>query len=102
MFAAVALGVFDSLESGPKSLAELSGTLGLNPDAVERLLDACVGLQLLKRQGDAYENTPVAATYLCQQSPSRMTGYIKYSNDILWDLWGNLEDAVREGTNRWK
>ena len=31
-----------------------------------------------------------------------MTGYINYSNAILWKLWGNLEDAIREGTNRWQ
>ena len=31
-----------------------------------------------------------------------LTGYINYSNAILWKLWGNLEDAVREGTNRWQ
>ena len=35
-------------------------------------------------------------------SPRRFTGYINYSNSVLWKLWGNLEDAVREGTNRWK
>ena len=31
-----------------------------------------------------------------------MTGYINYSNAILWKMWGNLEDAIREGTNRWQ
>jgi acetylserotonin O-methyltransferase len=31
-----------------------------------------------------------------------MTGYIRYSNDVLWKLWANLEDAVREGTHRWR
>jgi len=102
MFAAVSLGIFDALESGPKPLAGLAETLKLDPDALERLLDACVGLQLLKHQGALYENTPVAATYLCKQSPSRMNGYLNYSNEYLWKLWANLEDAIREGTNRWQ
>ena len=31
-----------------------------------------------------------------------MTGYLNYSNAILWKMWGNLEDAIREGTNRWQ
>ena len=31
-----------------------------------------------------------------------MTGYLNYSNEILWKMWGNLEGAVREGTNRWQ
>ena len=61
-----------------------------------------MGLQLLERAGALYDNTPAASAYLCKQSPSRLTGYINYSNAILWKLWGNLEDAVREGTNRWQ
>jgi acetylserotonin N-methyltransferase len=101
MFAAVSLGIFDALESGPMSLAELAATLNLNEDALERLLDACVGLLLLERAGTRFANTPAAAAYLCKQSPSRMTGYVDYSNAVLWKLWGNLEDAIREGTNRW-
>jgi acetylserotonin O-methyltransferase len=103
MFAAVSLGVFDALESGPKSLGSLSETLKVNQDGLERLLDGCVGLQLLKyHQEGLYENTLAAASFLCKRSPSRMTGYISYSNDVFWKLWGNLEDAVREGTHRWK
>src|SRR3954447_21808817 len=102
MFAAVALGVFDALASGPKALHALAGELKLNTDALERLLDACVGLELLGREGQGYRNTPVAMTYLCKSSARRLTGYINYSNDMMWRLWGNLEDAVREGTHRWR
>jgi acetylserotonin N-methyltransferase len=102
MFAAVSLGVFDVLISGPKSVASLAKTLKLNADALERLLDACVGLQLLKHGKGGYETTPIAATYLSSESPFRITGYINFSNRFFWKLWENLEDAIREGTNRWK
>ncbi|HJT32211.1 MAG TPA: class I SAM-dependent methyltransferase [Pirellulales bacterium] len=102
MFAAVSLGVFDVLAAGPKSLANLAGELRSNPDALERLLDACVGLKLLERTADRYENKPAATVYLTKKSPQRLTGYINYSNDITWKLWANLEDAVREGTHRWR
>jgi acetylserotonin O-methyltransferase len=102
MFAAVALGVFDALGSTPKTLRILSEELEVNPDALERLLDACVGLQLLDRDEQAYRNTPVASTYLLRSSPYRLTGYINFSNSVMWKLWGNLEDAVREGTHRWR
>ncbi len=102
MFAAVSLGVFDTLESAPMSAAALAETLKLDTGALERLLDACVCLQVLKKQGAHYANTPTASTYLCKESPSRMTGYLNYSNEILWKMWGNLEGAIREGTNRWQ
>ena len=65
MFAAVSLGIFDALDSGPKSLSALAESLRLNSDALERLLDACVGLQLLQRSGVLYENTAAASAYLC-------------------------------------
>lgn len=103
MFAAVSLGVFDALNATPKSLDTLTKELNTNSDALKRLLDGCVGLQLLQKThtGD-YATTPAAAVYLTATSPRRFTGYINYSNAVLWKLWGNLEDAIREGTNRWK
>jgi acetylserotonin O-methyltransferase len=101
MFAAVSLGVFDALSSGPSSPEDLAQRLGANADALRRLLDACVGLQLLERQDGLYRNTPVASTYLTANGPRRLTGYVRFSNDALWRLWANLEDAVRKGTHRW-
>ena len=101
MFAAVELGVFDALTRGPQSLAKLAAALGANADALERLLDACVGLGLLARSEQGYENTPVAATYLTTASPRRLTGYISFSNGPMWKLWSHLADAVREGKHRW-
>lgn len=102
MFAAVSLGVFDALASGPKMLADLAAELDASTDALERLLDACVGLQLLRRSGAQYENTPAAMAYLTKSSSRRLTGYLNFSNEITWKLWANLEDAVREGTHRWE
>lgn len=102
LFTGVSLGVFDRLAVEPSELAALARHLGANEDALGRLLDACVGLGLLARHGDEYHCTPAAATYLSRSSPRRMTGYIAYSDRILWSMWGHLADAVREGTNRWK
>lgn len=88
MFAAVELGIFD----------------GQRPDCKElnRLLDACVALGLLEKSGDEYVNSPEAEKFLRSGSPDTLSGYIRYSNNALYPMWGHLEDAVREGTNRWK
>jgi acetylserotonin O-methyltransferase len=102
MFAAVSLGIFDLLERAPGNLAALATELRVKPEPLERLLDACVGLKLLRRNGPSYENEPVASTYLCRTSERALTGYVLYSNDVLFSLWSHLEDAVREGTPRWK
>ncbi len=98
MFAAVALGVFDRLH-GAWGDATL---FPLNPDAAKRLLDACVALGCLEKHGNSYRNTPIADEYLRRSSPHTLAGYILYSNAALFPMWANLEDAVREGTNRWE
>jgi acetylserotonin O-methyltransferase len=102
MFAAVSLGVFDSLAEGAKTAVELASVSETSALALERLLDACVGLKLLLKQDGVYSNSPEAATYLVASSPHRLSGYIACSNDVLWTLWSHLEDAVREGSHRWK
>jgi acetylserotonin N-methyltransferase len=102
MFASVSLGVFDALVNGPRSAFQLAADLGTSATSVERLLDACVGLELLVKEGGRYANSPEAEAYLTSSSPMRLTGYVDYSSKVLWPLWANLADAVREGTHRWK
>jgi len=103
MFTALRLGVFDTLERAPADSVALARELNANPDALERLLDACVGLGLLEKQpGGAFANAPLAAAYLCRSAPTTLAGYVLFSDQALYPMWGNLEDAVREGTNRWR
>jgi len=102
MFAAISLGIFDKLANGPKSIADLAKELPANADALERLLGACEMLGLLQPSETGYENTPAARAYLTSASPRRMTGYASYTDRVLWQMWDHLDDAIREGTNRWK
>ena len=102
MFAAVELGIFDLLEGGPKDAMALARETRSKPDALERLLDVCTGLGLLAKRGIHYSNLPVAQRYLCRESRSTLAGYILYSNRALLPMWEHLEDAVREGTHRWR
>lgn len=102
MFTGVSLGVFDALEDGAATAATLADSLGCDPSATARLLDSLVGLGLLDRVGETYSNTSQASVYLTSESPDRMTGYVNYSNRVMWPMWGNLEGAIREGTHRWR
>jgi acetylserotonin N-methyltransferase len=102
MFAAVTLGIFDFLEKIPSDHISLAAALGTKAEPLERLLDTCVNLKLLRRDRHLYENEPVASTYLCRSGEHSLTGYILYSNDVLFHLWDHLEDAVREGAPRWQ
>lgn len=99
MFTAAQLGVFDRM---PATLAELAQGLSVNEDALERLLTGSVAIGLLQRDGDHFTNTPAAEKYLRRDSPDTMLGYILYSDRVLFPMWANLGDAIREGTHRWK
>ncbi|MGC4053115.1 MAG: methyltransferase dimerization domain-containing protein [Paludibaculum sp.] len=101
MFTAVSLGIFDQLHHSAASSAALAVELNLHPGALARLLDGCVGLGLLTKSGDLYFNTQEAEVYLRRESPDTLSGYILYSDQVLFQLWSHLDDAVREGTHRW-
>lgn len=101
MFAAVSLGVFDALESARATATELAERLGVQAEPLERLLETCIGLKLLRRNDAGYENEPIASAYLCRTSATSLAGYILYSNEVLFRLWTHLEDGIREGKPRW-
>jgi acetylserotonin N-methyltransferase len=101
MFTAVSLGIFDRLRESASSAAALAAAMGTDPAATTQLLDACAALGLLAKRQGAYRNEPVAEAYLCSASPHYLGGYIEYSDQALYPLWGNLASAVKEGGNRW-
>jgi acetylserotonin N-methyltransferase len=102
MFTAVSMGVFDILASGPADLDTLAHGLDAQPGSLARLLDACAGLGFLRKQDGKYANQPVADVYLTTDSPHTLAGYVKYSDTVLYQLWQHLDDAVREGSHRWR
>jgi acetylserotonin O-methyltransferase len=101
MFTATSLGIFDLLDLAPANVTDIAAKLNVKSEPLQRLLDACVGLGLLRRNGTSYANDAVSSTYLCRTSERTLTGYILYSDDVLFRLWSHLEDAIREGTPRW-
>jgi acetylserotonin N-methyltransferase len=101
MFTAVRLGVFNSLARKAQSADQLAAGLHVNAAALTRLLDGCMALGLLQREEGMYANTPMAARYLAENSPDTLSNYILYSDQSLYHLWAHLDDAIREGTNRW-
>jgi len=102
MFTAVALGVFDRLQSRADTAERVAEEIGADPGALERLLDACAGLGLLEKCQGSYRNAPPATEFLCRSSPTSLAGYVLYSDSALYPMWADLEGAVREGSHRWE
>jgi acetylserotonin N-methyltransferase len=101
VFTAVSLRLFDRLHERSATVGDLAAELACPPHALERLLGACAGLGVLSVESGRFSNTPTATRFLRVESPETMTGYIDYSDRVLFRLWANLEDAIREGTHRW-
>ena len=101
MFTAVRLGIFEQLAITPLSCSALASQLCWTAPPLSRLLDGCVALGLLEYDGEHYLNTNAANRFLTNASPETLAGYIVYSDQSLYKLWDHLDDAIREGTNRW-
>jgi acetylserotonin N-methyltransferase len=102
MFTAASLGLFDRLTGTAATAQELALELGLHEGALVRLLDGCAALGLLERAGAGYRNSAVADDYLRRASPDSLAGYVLYSDRALYPMWAHLEDAIREGSHRWR
>ncbi|XP_078512183.1 acetylserotonin O-methyltransferase [Lissotriton helveticus] len=104
MFTACELGVFDLLQQSgiPLSSATIADRLHASVDGMERLLCACVGLQLLEiemnRMEAFYRNTELSTTYLTTSSPKSLLPMMIYYSQTAYKYWDYLADAVREGT----
>lgn len=102
VFTAVSMGVFDQLHEAPAVCADLADALGVQARELERLLGACVGLGFLRIEERQYHNERAASRFLRVESPETLSGYILYSDRVLYRLWSRLQDAVCDGGHRWE
>ncbi len=97
LFAACDLGIFGKLaELGSADAPTLASALGLDRRGTRLILDACVALELLKKEGGLYSNTPEGALFLVPGSPADLSGAIRYNRDV-YPAWGKLKDFVKTG-----
>jgi predicted O-methyltransferase YrrM len=97
LFAASDLGVFGSLaKHGQADAQTLSRDCGMHPRGAQLLLDACVAVGLLSKDGALYANSPDAAAFLVPGSPADLSGAIRYNRDV-YPAWGRLSAMARTG-----
>jgi SAM-dependent methyltransferase len=96
--AAVSNKVFDSLESGPKTVAQLSRETGASERGLRAIMNALVGLELLKknRQGK-YSLMPESAAFLVSDKPGTLAKFFPMNMKRLIPLWLKLDEIVRTG-----
>jgi ubiquinone/menaquinone biosynthesis C-methylase UbiE len=97
LFAASDLGVFSELaKRGDAGADELAAALGVDGRGLTLLLDACVAVDLLAKQGDRYRNSDETTAFLVPGAPADLSGAIRYNRDV-YAAWGQLPAFVRTG-----
>jgi predicted O-methyltransferase YrrM len=94
LMAANRLEAFNVLGDELLSAREIAGRCGTHPRSTKLLLNACVALGFLLRQGDRYANTPEGLQLLVRGKPTYIGDGINHS-DWLWQTWSRLAEAVR-------
>ena len=96
--AAVEHRVFDVLESGPKTLEQVSRETGASPRGLRPLMNTLVSIQLLVRAThDEYSLTPESAAFLVSSSPKFQGGLFRHITDQLLPKWMQLRQVVLTG-----
>lgn len=96
--AAVNNKVFDSLESAPKTIEQVSKETGASRRGLRAIMNALVGLKLLKKnRQNQYSLTPESAAFLVSNQPGSFAGMFATIVPRLVSKWLPLTDIVRNG-----
>ncbi|MFZ5996515.1 MAG: methyltransferase [Nitrospirota bacterium] len=87
--------VFDHLGT-PKTADQVAKAIKADKRATGIMLDALVGLGLLKKTAKTYKNTPLATRFLVKDSPYYQGDIIRHA-DALWQKWSDLDAIVKTG-----
>jgi ubiquinone/menaquinone biosynthesis C-methylase UbiE len=94
--AAIALKIFDAVDLGFRSPAEVARECSINQKAAELLLDALAALCLLIKDERGYSTTEEAHYYLVSTSPLYAGTYFQ-ARPMIQEAWKNLAEVARTG-----
>jgi hypothetical protein len=96
LFSALNLDLFGKLSPGGKTLAELSGELGIPEHRLLSLLTACVSLGLITQEKGRYANAPASEAYLVRSAPAYFGDYFRFQIDRqIYPLLTDLDEALQ-------
>ncbi len=93
---AVELDVFTQIERGRTSPHSLAEAIGASERGLRILLNALVGLSVLKKTGEQYQLSEGARRFLCKNSPAYMGEWLLHVNEMM-PAWAHLTEVVRTG-----
>ena len=96
--AAIRHRVFDLLDSGPKTVAEIHKETGASERGLSAIMNVLVGLNFLaKDKQGSFSLTPESAAFLVSTKPGFQGGFIRHSSEQLIPKWLHLNKTVETG-----
>lgn len=98
LYAGVELGVFDALGDVPKSSDDLASELGVDAQALYRLMRALASLQLLIEHWGRQFSLSSAGQFLRSDHPESLRGVtLLEEGPEHYAIWKHLPDMIRDG-----
>jgi SAM-dependent methyltransferase len=95
LLTAFELDIFTTIDDSGSTSNQIADNLHLDRHACERLLNALVSLDLLKKHNDLFFNTAGSFTFLSKKSPEYLGGLMHTNH--LWNTWSHLTRVVKTG-----
>lgn len=96
--AAIRNRVFDTLDSGPKTVEEVSAATGASVRGLSAIMNALCGFEFLdKDSNNRYSLTPESSTFLVSNKVTFSGGMIAHTSEQLIPKWLDLTEIVRTG-----
>jgi len=90
--------VFDALDAGPKTLAQVSAATGASERGLGAIMNALVGLEFLAKDGAGnYTLTAESSAFLVSTKPSFQGGLLRHTSEHLLPKWLSLNEIVATG-----
>jgi SAM-dependent methyltransferase len=97
--AAIKNNVFDTLDSGPRSIAQVAAATGASERGLRAIMNALVALDLIDKEGtDLYALTPESSAFLVSTKPGFQGAILKHMSRRMIPNWLQLPEIVRTGT----
>ena len=96
--AAIKHRVFDVLDNGAKTIAEVAQETGTSIRGLTGVMNALVGLDFLAKDSDGrFSLTAESSAFLVSTKPSFHGGMIRHGSEQLIPKWLNLNEVVKTG-----
>lgn len=96
LFSLVELGIPTLLSGKQLKVDEISEAVGVHPLALDRLLNACVALNLLRREKEGFTNTEISQRFLIEGCENYLGDLFLNYNENSYPLWDKLSARLKD------